>query len=251
MKRPVAALLACACTAAFAEDRPYPWELRAEAQRDNLDNGYADWKEVFGQLAWSPRRGLAAFGGARRTERFDLTDTEGFGGAYLPLGERTTFHLEGTASGTHRVLAEHAFLGEVSHQLGEGWVASIAGKKTRFSESDVTMGYATIEKYAGDWRLAYTGYVSRLDSGSWSPTHRGTVAWYRGDLTYVTFNVSRGREVENVVPVGRVTSDVTAYSLGAGLELAPHWGLTFELAHQKQGDFYTRRSARLGTRLAF
>ncbi len=251
MKRLLPALLACACTSVLAEDRAYPWEFRLEGQHDGLDNGYADWKEVFGQLAWSPRRGLAAFGGARRTERFDLTDTEGFGGAYLPLGERTTFHVEGTASGTHRVLPEHAFLGEISQVLGEGWVVSVAGKKTRFTESDVSTAYATIEKYVGDWRLAYTGYISRLEGGAWNPTHRGTVAWYHGDLTYVTINASRGREVENVVPIGLVTSDVTAWSIGAGLELAPRWGLTFELAHQKQGDFYTRRSARLGTRLAF
>ena len=251
MKRLMLVLLGFSCATALAQDRPNPWELRIEGQRDNLDNGYADWREVSTQLSWRPRRGLAAFGGFRRTERFDLEDNEGFGGAYLPLGERTTLHVEGTASGTHRALPEHALLLELSQALGGGWVASVAAKKTRFTESDVSTGYATLEKYIGDWRLAYTGYISKIEGSGWSPTHRATASWYRGELTYVTLNAARGREVENVVPVGLVTSDVTAYSIGAGLELAPTWGLTFELAHQKQGDFYTRRSARLGTRLAF
>jgi len=133
--------------------------------------------------------------------------------------------------------------------LGDGWVASIAAKKTRFTQDDTATAFATIEKYVGEWRLAYTAYITRLEGGSWSPTHRGTASWNRGDFNYVTFNAARGREVENVVPVGLVTSDVTTYSIGAGIEIAARWGLTFEWAHQKQGDFYTRRSARLGTRL--
>ena len=251
MKRAALAVLAFTGAAAFAQDRPDPWELRVEAQRDNLDNGYADWKEIYSQLTWRPRRGLAAFGGARQTERFDLKDTEGFGGAYLPLASRTTLHFEGSASGTHRVLPEWMALAEISQVLGEGWVASIAAKKTRFTQDDTATAFATIEKYVGEWRLAYTGYITRLEGGSWSPTHRGTASWNRGDFNYVTFNAARGREVENVVPVGLVTSDVTTYSIGAGIEIAARWGLTFEWAHQKQGDLYTRRSARLGTRLAF
>ena len=245
-------LLALAPIAALSQDRAYPWEFRAEDAHEDLDRGRADWEEGLVQLAWRPRRGLALLGGARATDRFDQRDREGFAAAWLPLGsERTTLHVEGTASSTHRVLARWTALAELSHAFGEGWVGSAAAKLSRFSQADARTVSATVERYMGDFRLGYTAFLSRPESGSWSPAHRIAASWYRGDLTYVTVAGARGREVENVFPSGLLASDVRAASIGAGLELAPRWGLTLEWARVRQGDLYTRRTARIGTRLLF
>ena len=252
-----AAPLACAwcalvATAAIAQEAsPTPWEFRAEAQHDNLDHGQPDWSEELLQLAWKPRRGLAILGGARATGRFDQRDREGFAAGYLPLTPTTTLHIEGSASGTHHVLARDSGLAEVAQELGGGWVASIGGKLARYDTGDVRIGSLTIEKYLGDWRLAYTGYLSRADDGGWAPAHRLAATWYRDTLTFVTASVATGREVENVLPQGLVSTDVRAYALGGGLGLGRAWGLSLDAGHVRQGDLYTRRYARLGLRVLF
>ena len=251
MKRIAIALAALAACSAGAQERAHPFELRLDLAREKLDRDFADWRDDSVQLAWKPRRGLAILGGARRTERFGLVDREGFGGAYLPLGAETTLHVEGTWSSTHQVLPRWVGLAEVSRALGGGWVAALGYKASRYSLADTEAGIATVEKYIGDWRLAYTASLTRLEQGAWSPVHRASATWYRGDLTYVAIAAGRGREIENVPPLGLVASDVRSASLGAGIEVMQRWGLTFEWAWQRQGDFYTRRTARIGTRLAF
>lgn len=250
--RAAAALAIAVALPSAAQDRPYPWEWRVDGAHENLDNGYADWKEAATQLTWSPRRGLAVLGGARATERYDQRDNEGFGGFYLPLGSAgTTLHAEATGSSTHRVLARWTTLVEASQPLGHGFVLTGGGKFSRYAQSDVQMLNGTIEWYSGDYRLAYTGFISRPEGVGWAPAHRVAASWYRGTLTYVTLSLARGREVENVFPTGLLVTDVRAASLTAGLELTPQWGLTFEYAHVRQGDLYTRRTGRLGTRFLF
>jgi len=251
------AALACACCASIAtaaiaqESSPTPWEFRAEAQHDNLDHGQPGWSEELLQLAWKPRRGLAILGGARATDRFDQRDREGYAAGYLPLTAATTLHIEASASGTHHVLARDSGLAEVAQELGGGWVASLGGKLARYDTGDVRIGSLTIEKYLGEWRLAYTGYLSRADDGGWAPAHRLSATWYRDTLTFVTASVAAGREVENVPPQGLVSTDVRAYALGGGLKLGEAWGVSLDAGHVRQGDLYTRRYARLGLRVLF
>lgn len=249
--------LACACCALVAtaagaqETSATPWEFRAEAQHDNLDHGQPDWSEELLQLAWKPRRGLAVLGGARATERFDQRDREGYGAGYLPLTASTTLHVEGSASGTHHVLARDSGLAEISQQLGAGWVVSLGGKLARYDTGDVRIASTTIEKYLGDWRLAYTGYLSRADDGGWAPAHRLAATWYRDTFTFATASIAAGREVENVLPQGLVSTDVRAYAVGGGIGLGRAWGLSLDAGHVRQGDLYTRRYARLGLRVLF
>lgn len=250
----VIAAIAVAPLTAAAEDAPAsttPWELRAEGQHDDLTHGQPGWNEEMLQLAWKPRRGLAVLGGGRWTERFGQKDHEAFGGAYLPFTSATGIHLEASTSATHRVLARDTLLLELSQQLGAGWVASAAGKRAHYASGDVDVGIGTIEKYLGDWRLAYTGYLSRAESGGWAPSHRLSATWYRGELTYASASAGRGREVENVYPAGLVTADVRSANVGAGLELARGFGLTLDLGYVRQGALYTRRYARLGARVLF
>ena len=248
----LAAALLVLPRAAAAQERRYPWEFRVEGERDNLGNGYEDWRELLGQVAWKPRRSLALLGGARATERFGLRDREAFAGVYLPLaGDATVFHVEATASNTHRVLARSSALAEVSRVLGGGWVATLSAKGSRYPQNDVAAYGAGIERYFGDFRVGYQGIVSRPDGASWSPAHRFSASWHRGDLTFVTLTAARGRDVENVVPTGLLVLDVRSFSLRVGWEVMPWWGLTLELLHERQGDLYTRRGVRVGTRVLF
>lgn len=253
--RPIAAGLAAACALAAQAQAPRddPWELRLEASRESLDKGHADWREELAQLAWRPQAGRSIFGGYRRTERFGAADREGFAGAYLPVpGLTAVLRLEGTASTTHRVLPRRSWLAEAIQPLGEGWVASGGGRRLRYAAGEATWAWVGIERYAGPYRFGYVAQVARPGGGGgWSPAHRLSASWYRGELTFVTLTAARGREVESVLGAGLLQTDVRAASLAAGLELAPRWGLLLELGWTRQGELYTRRAARIGTRLHF
>ena len=252
MKRLLIASLLFGSAAAAQEPRPYPFEARIDAGRDRLDRGFPDWREAAAQLSWRPGNRESAFAGYRTTERFGQRDREGFAGGYIPIpGAPTLLHVEGSWSGTHRVLPRSMALAELVQAVGSGWVLAAGGKSSRYAAADVRSAWVGAEKYVADFRFAYQGLVSRPEGASWSPSHRITGSWYRGDLTFVTLNASRGREVENVFGAGLLRSDVRAASVSAGLEVTRQWGLLFELGWTDQGDLYTRRTARIGTRLLF
>lgn len=251
MKRSLAALLACAAFAAQGQERA-PWEVRLEGAHESLDHPYDSWREAAAQVAWRPAPEQAFIAGARATERYGLRDNEAIAAAYLPLAPKgPTLHLEATGSSTHHVLPRSTFLAEAGLPFGQGWVALGGLKASRYSTSDVRTATATLEKYRGDWRFAYTIYLAKPDGGAWSPTHRLAATWYRSELTQAGISASRGREVENVPPQGLITSEVRNVTLTAGFEVAPRWGLVLEWAWHEQGDLYSRRSLRLGTRFLF
>lgn len=236
---------------ALAQERP-PLELRLEGARDGLGRGYGDWSEFAGQLAWRPAPGQSFFGGARATERFGQDDREAFAGAYLPLAAGgPTLRLEASGSATHRVLPKHTVLAELAQPLGGGWVVGGGAKLARYPAADVTTLVATVDRYLGDWRLGYTAFLSRPEGASWGPTHRLVAAWYRAELAQASVSFARGREQENVFPAGIVTSDVRNVTLNAVFEVAPRLGVVLEWAWHEQGNLYTRRTLRVGTRLLF
>jgi len=248
----VVALVACAGTAAAQERRSHPWDLRAEGAHESLDKGYDDWQEFMAHLAWRPDTRASLFGSYRTTERFDQRDREAAAGAYLPIASRgTVLHGEGSWSNTHHVLPRHAYLLELAQPLGQGWVLTGGGRQARYDTGDVQATWLQVEKYVGNYRLAWHSQVSRVENSGWAPAHRLSASWFRDELTFATLTLARGREVENVPPDGLLQTDVRAASLSGSLEVAPRWALTGELAWAEQGDRYTRRTARLGTRLLF
>jgi len=246
-----AAIAAALALPAAAQERP-PFDMRLEGARDSLDRGLPDWREGFGQLSWRSPAGATWLGGYRATERFGQRDREAVLGAYVPLSRGgPTLHVEGSASSTHRVLARRTLLAEVAQPLGGGWVLGIGGKHARYNAGDVSTALATVERYLGEWRAAYTMYLARPDGGGWGPTHRAVVAWQRGPLTFASLSLARGREAENVFPAGILVTDVRNATLAAGFEVAANWGLYAEWARHEQGDLYTRRTLRIGTRVFF
>jgi YaiO family outer membrane protein len=149
------------------------------------------------------------------------------------------------------VLPRHAYLLELAQPLGSGWVLTGGGRQARYDTGDVQATWLQVEKYVGDFRFGWHAQVSRTESSGWAPAHRLTASWYRGELTSATLTLARGREVENVPPDGLLQTDVRAVSLAGSVEVATRWALTGELAWSEQGDLYTRRTARIGTRLLF
>lgn len=244
------AALAAAGFAGLAAAQPAGFELRPWAGRDNLDHGYADWREAGVEFAWRAAADRVLLVRARETERYNLRDREAAALVAWPLSEAWHLSVEATGAGHAEVLPEWSAVATLVRRLGEGWLASGSWKQAQYATSEVATATAGLERYVGPFRVAYTAYLSRPAGAAWSPTHRVTAAWYGEGLTRVEAGLARGRETENT-PAGLVTSDVRNATLSASLGLTPTWAVTLDLERQRQGELYTRQSVRLGARAFF
>jgi YaiO family outer membrane protein len=225
-------------------------ELRPFVSRDNLDNGYQDWREAGAELAWRGPPGRLFLFRARETDRYGLRDVEAAILATLPYAGNWSLSLEGSGTSSANVLPEWSAAATVARVLGNGWIASGSWKETRYTTSEVSMATVGLERYVGNYRFAYTAYLSRPHGEAWSPTHRLAASWYGEGLTRLEAGAARGRESENT-PAGLITTDVRNLTLSGCLGISPALGLTMEFERQRQGDFYTRKAIRLGARVLF
>ncbi len=248
MKRIVLAAAGLAAAAAAAQ--PPGVELRPFVSRDNLDNGYQDWREAGAELAWRGPPGRLFLFRARETDRYGLRDVEAAILATLPYAGNWSLSLEGSGTSSANVLPEWSAAATVARVLGNGWIASGSWKETRYTTSEVSMATVGLERYVGNYRFAYTAYLSRPHGEAWSPTHRLAASWYGEGLTRLEAGAARGRESENT-PAGLITTDVRNLTLSGCLGISPALGLTMEFERQRQGDFYTRKAIRLGARVLF
>lgn len=248
MRRLALALACLAATVAFAE--PAGVELRPFGARENLDNGFEDWREAGAELAWRNTEGRLLYLRGRETERYGLRDREAAAGLALPIAPAWQLAIEATGTRDAQVLPEWSAIATLYRKLEGGWVASGSWKELQYVTSGVSTATAGIERYIGALRLAYTGYLSRPHGQAWSPTHRVVAAWYGDGLTRLELGAARGRESENT-PAGLITSNVRGYTFSGTLGLSPAWALTLDVEHQQQGDFYTRETIRLGARVFF
>ncbi|HXZ92624.1 MAG TPA: YaiO family outer membrane beta-barrel protein [Burkholderiales bacterium] len=246
-----ALLAAFAAGQAAAQQAGYRVEAEAGGSLEHLSNNQADWRSAGVSLEARNAERRSYYGYLRGTDRFDLRDNEGMVGTYQPFGGSWGAQLEGTVSPTHRVLAKGSLLGALEKRFEHGWGVQAGYRRSDYETDSSYVWMGTVDRYFSDFRAAYSVYLGRPDGAGFSPSHRLQFSYYYGDHSYVGISGARGREVENVVPVGLVVSQVRSFSLAGRHEFAPGWELTYELLRHRQGDFYTRRGLALGIRHAF
>lgn len=230
---------------------PARLEARFVAAHEDLDRGQDDWREAGARFQWDWERGRSAFVGVRRTQRFGERDAEGAAGFSVPLAPGWVAALEASGATSGGALPEWAALATIQRELGGGWVASGGLRRAGYASSTVSGASASLERYLGAWRLAWTAFLSRPDGGARSPVHRLTATWYGEGLTRVEAGFARGRESEFVPGLGLLTDDIRNATLSAAIEIARGWALAVDFEHQRQGDRYTRQAIRLGARASF
>lgn len=247
------ALLATFAATATAAAGPQGFRLEAEAggSIERLSGGRADWRSADLSVMARNDRKQSYYGRARRTERFDLRDSELQAGTYQPIGAAWGLQLEARASSTHRVLPRDSVFVQLDRRLEHGWGIQAGYRRSRYTASGTDLVIGTVERYFSAYRAAYSVYLGRPDGAGFSPSHRLQLGYYYAERSFVAVSVAAGREVENVPPGGLLTSRVNAVSLSGRHEFAPGWAISYQLYRQRQGDLYTRRGLALGIRRAF
>lgn len=227
-------------------------ELEGGLSYEHLTNGNADWKSVYleGAQTFEPRQTL--YGALRDVERFDLRDTQFEAGYYHPFSSRLTGHVDGNASPQHNFLPRGSLLGELALQLDGGWVASGGYRYNEYVTTSTRIISATLERYFASYRAYLTLNNGRpKDTGSATASRVGLDYYYANERSRVGASVTFGREVDNILPEGIVTSDVRAFGVYGRHWFSKAWAVTWEAGTHEQGDFYRRTGGRLGLRHDF
>lgn len=243
-------LLACLSSGALAEDSPAV-ELELGAAYDRLDQGYADWRTVYvdGAYTLAPRQTL--YGGLQDSQRFGLHDQSFTLGAYQPLSENLVLLAEASLSPTARVLPEWTGLTQLQWTLPAGWGLQLGYRQLNYEQARIHREQVGIERYWGQYRLAYTFFLNQVENAGNPASHLLQGSYYYGEGNQLTLNLAAGRETENIAPNGVISTDVRSAALTGLHWILPNWGLRYELGLTRQGDFYTRETLRLGIRHRF
>ncbi len=240
------ALLACA-----AGVHAGPLSLEAAHTVEQLSAARADWRSTELLASWRDPAGWAANAALRRTERFDLFDTQIEAGAAVSLAPQWRAEAELSLSESHRVLPLWRWRGRVWRDGVAGWNFALGAGRTLYRGA-TTQGSAVAElqaeRYLSGWRLAWISSPTRLDGAGVSTVHVARADWYVHDRLTLGATLARGREVENVPSTGLVSSSVRGAALKAQWALRPQWWLGAELSSHRQGDVYERNGLRLGLR---
>jgi YaiO family outer membrane protein len=227
-------------------------DLEGGSSYERLTNGQPDWKSIYleGAHTFEPRQTL--YGALREVERFDLRDAQVEAGYYHPFSSRLTGHLEVNASPQHNFLARSSLFGELAVELNRGWVAAGGYRHNEYTATQTGIISAGLERYFASYRAYYTLNNGRPEDTGSATAHRvGLDYYYAEERSRIGVSATFGREVENIVPDGVVTSDVRAFGIYGRHWFAQAWALNWEVGTHEQGDFYRRTGARLGLRYHF
>ncbi|HSD59456.1 MAG TPA: YaiO family outer membrane beta-barrel protein [Burkholderiales bacterium] len=240
---PIPALSQTAATPGLEQDARIPgsWtEIEAGYAPENLDNGQPDWSEVFAGVTHRDSQGRTWLGRAAHVRRFDQDDTALLAGAYLPLAEKTVLFAEGFASPTHNVLAKWSAMLQLQQGLPEGFGVLAGARTTRYNSSHLDALYLGLEKYFGDFRLAYTWSPTRSNVAPDGYSHLAQLSWYYSELSRVTLAYSSAKETDRPDLGITTTSYAEGWALYGRHMFSPRIGVGYALNHIRQGSSYDR-----------
>jgi YaiO family outer membrane protein len=220
---------------------PGVWtEAEAGYSPEHLTNGRQDWSEAFAGITHRDSAGRTWLGRAAYVRRFGQDDSALLAGAYVPLAEKTVVFAEGFASPTHNVLAKWSLMLQVQQGLPEGFGIIAGARRTEYDASILDALYLGLEKYFGNFRLAYTYSPSHSNVAGDGNGNITQLSWYYTDLSRITLAYSWGKEVDRPDLGISAATPVEGWALYGRHMFTPSVGLGYALSHNRQGSLYDR-----------
>lgn len=243
--------------ASSANDRSAsPDEKRTEVQfnytYENLTNNFGDWHTASVDFIHNFSKRQIIYGSLLATKRFRQRDRQIIVGIYQPLSRKWTVQLEAGISPTHRILPKWSAMAQVERSFKKGWNAQVGYRRTHFTAARVNLGIAGVEKYWGNYRAAYTLYVSQLANTGTSASNRFQFNRYYGEqVSNIGVSVGFGRELESLGSRGVLQTGVQSAALSGRHWFSRHWGIGYDASLVRQGNLYTRGGLTIGVRYKF
>jgi YaiO family outer membrane protein len=236
-----------------AAEAPAKWtELEVGFSYGKLNNGYDNWRSVYvsGQHEFGAGKGV--YGTLSRVERFAVSDRELLAGAYMPLGKGFSTVVEGSVSDIHILQPKYSALGQVSYHSESGFGATLGLRHTDYNDYGLSVKSATVERYWGRYRAAYTYTVSDLAYHAESATSNYFQAnYYYGERNNIGLSYTSGHEVFVYQDYDPTISDTKSIALSGAHWVTKDWAITHELVYHRQDEYYTRKGVSIGFRYRF
>jgi YaiO family outer membrane protein len=226
-----------------------PLELEAAAGYEHLTAGLPAWRTGSLGIEAPGRSWGSAYGTVVATDRFALSDVQLLAGVAVRLGPRWVMTTEASASPTHEVLPTWSVGMDAARVLSGGWVLHGGLTRTDYTTVGATLGTATVERYWGNYRAAYTAYLAKLDGQAVALNNRLAVDRYYGadQRSRLGLSLALGREVEGQGPQVVTLTTRSVGVLGRHW-LNPAWAITVDVTWASEGDAYNRIGTRAGLR---
>jgi len=216
------------------------------ASYEDLSGGRDPWRAMSLNLDRPLDDRRRILGGVHVEERFDTRDEQLAAGFVQRLTDDWSFSAAADVAPDAEVLPEWSLAAEAGRALPGNRSFSLRARHASYATVDVDSLAATIEQYAGLFRVAYalTGAQPSGLGTSWG--HALRVAHDYGTASHITLALGYGEEAETVAPgVVLVTRNKSIGLHGVHWRSAS-WGFAWEAGWYKQGDLYNRVRIRLG-----
>lgn len=217
------------------------WTLLAGVAHETLSNGQPDWNNQFIELQLeknSMSRYSARLG---RDQRFAGTDVTVGLGTEHSWSQGWFAGLDLVTAGNSTFQPEFSYSGHLGRVVADGWVAKLQYRQRHYPSANVDSTVATLEKYVGDFRVAYSLGLSRLQGAANLPNHTLTANWFYAEHSSVGMTVNSGKEAESIGNGTVLETDVRGISFSGRRPLGERFGIQWWVGVHDQGDFYRRQ----------
>lgn len=223
----------------------------ASIRVEQPNRGLAPWRAFRLELASTPGNWQRAWHAAAVSEeRFGDTDRGVELGATLPLDERWLLQSElGFAPGADFLPRQHADV-RLARRFDQGVLATIGWRGSRYNDVRADRALLSLERYIGDWRLAWTGNLTRVD-GHHAPGHELALDHYYDEGDSVGVRLARGKESIPLPAGDRSFGEVRSAAVLGRHSIGPGWALQWGAGHADQSGLYDRAWVQLGLQHAW
>jgi YaiO family outer membrane protein len=220
------------------------WRWETGINRETLDNGAADWQNIYAHLDRRSPGDLLLSLTLTEHRRFSRADEQiAIGAGFKPTASWTvTAGL--TLSPDAAFLPESVIDAGASRQLGDGWVAGLGLRHRSYAQNEVRTLGVSVERYFGNFRAAWHVDDTHLASSS-SITHRGVLDYYAPSGSRYGLTLATGDEVEIAAPGQLLEMQITAVSLSGRHPLKDRLSILWRVGTHRQDSFYRRNHAGL------
>jgi YaiO family outer membrane protein len=230
-------------TSAHDEPIDYRWQMTLGGAYEQLSGNRDNWNSEYFQLDWNKSDAQRYFGRMARDVRFDNSDTQFVAGGQWRRSDDWTFGAEINTSPGADFLPESGFAATAERPFGKSWVAGGGYRQRRFENSTVSTYSPSLQRYLGDYRLAYSFNLSHLHGQGNSGAHVFAMDWYTSPQSSVRLTLSDGDEIEAVGAGQVLETSVRSATVSGAYVLNKRLKLTWWLGKVRQGDYYRRTYA--------
>lgn len=238
----------------LASNRPSVFDSSAYIEtgytEDHLTNNYKSWNSQYINL-FVPLKEKGLFNiQLDNIQRYGIEDQQ-VSGTYAYPFRYGVLNIESSYSANATYLAKYSFGAIWNGRLPLSFGYTVGAVQRQYMESLTNIYKLGLEKYLGNYRLAYTGIVSTINQTQPAYGQLIQTQWVGPTNNRVGLAYSFGME-PTVISPGALASVKTQFIQLDGLYwLTKQLGVTASLWHGMQGDYYQRNGGQIGIRVAF